>query len=82
MREVELEKVIQQAINDAEVGKTVALNFCGDPQIIDIKMKFKGGWEVTQTVIPGRIFEFTKGEDSYLLSIDITINPFNGIKHA
>lgn len=44
MREIEVEKVIQQAINDAEIGDTVALKFSGNPQIIDIKMKFKGGW--------------------------------------
>ncbi|GFD83908.1 hypothetical protein KUL118_67700 [Tenacibaculum sp. KUL118] len=82
MREIELEKSIQQAINDTEVGKKVALNFSGDPHIIDVKLKFKGGWEVTQTVIPGRMFEFTKGEGDLLLGIDISITPFSGLAGA
>ncbi|WP_192954746.1 hypothetical protein [Gallaecimonas mangrovi] len=45
-------------------------------------MEFKGGWEVTQTIIPGRAFEFTKGEGDFLVSIDITMNPYEGLASA
>ena len=80
MREHEVESVLRDAIEKASVGQKITLNFRGDPQIIDVELSFKGGWIVTQTIIPGRPFEFTKGEDGYLVGINITINPFAGIK--
>lgn len=82
MRELELEKVLQDTINNAAVGEKVALSFSGKPQIIDVEMTFKGGWVITQTIIPGKLFEFTKGEDGYLTHINITINPYSGIEHV
>jgi hypothetical protein len=45
-------------------------------------MTFKGGWVVNQTVVPGKLFEFTKGEDGYLISINITMNPYDGLKNV
>jgi len=80
MREFEVEKALKDAINETPAGKKVAINFRGNPQIIDVEMTFRGGWIVTQTIIPGRNFEFTRGEDGYLISIRITINPFSGIE--
>lgn len=82
MRENEVESVLYDAIEKAPVGQKIALNFDGTPQIIDVEMTFKGGWVVTQTIIPGRAFEFIKGEDGYLVGINIRINPFNGLKNV
>ncbi len=82
MREFEVESVLQDAIGKASVGQKITLNFKGDPKIIDVEMTFKGGWVVTQTIIPGRPFEFTKGEDGYLMGINITINPFEGVTNV
>jgi len=48
MREYEVENVLQDAIEKASVGQKIK----GTPQIIDVEMSFKGGWVVTQTIIP------------------------------
>ena len=82
MKEFDAENVLKDAIEKASVGQKITLNFCGDPNIIDVEMTFKGGWIVTQTIIPGKPFEFTKGEDGYLIGINITIKPFEGLKNA
>lgn len=80
MREFNTEKVILDAINDAKVGKKINLNFSGMQCIIDIEMTFKGGWVIRQEIIPGKSFEFTKGEEGYLENIVITINEYDGLK--
>lgn len=80
MREFDIEKTIQEAIESAPVGKKVIINFSGLPQIIDVEMSFAGGWVTTQTIIPGKSLEFIRGENSYLDGIKITINPYNGLE--
>ena len=80
MREFETEKTIQDAISMTPVGKEVKIQFSGNPNIIDIEMTFTGGWVVYQTIFPGKALKFTKGEDQYLESINITINSFDGLK--
>ena len=80
MKEFELKKTIQKAIESTHVGEKVTINFKGIPQIIDVEMSFAGGWIITQTIIPGKPFEFIRGENQYLNGITITINPYDGIK--
>ncbi|NOU50500.1 hypothetical protein HG263_08095 [Pseudoalteromonas sp. JBTF-M23] len=82
MREFEVEKVLKESLENTPVGEKITLNFSGVSNIIDVEMTFKGGWVVTQTIIPGKPFEFTKGEDGYLTGINITINPFDGLKNV
>jgi len=80
MREFDLEKTIQETIESTPVGEKVKINFRGIPQIIDVEMSFAGGWVITQTIIPGKPLEFVRGENQYLNSITITINPYNGLE--
>ena len=80
MREFDLEKTIQDAIESTPVGKKVIINFGGTPQIIDVELSFSGGWIITQTIIPGKPLEFTRGENQYLKNITITINPYEGLE--
>jgi|GEM_PF-3169287 len=80
MRELDLEKTIQEAIESTPVGKKVKINFRGTPQIIDVEMSFAGGWVLTQTIIPGKPLEFIRGENQYLNSIRINIHPYNGLE--
>lgn len=82
MRDIEAEKILNDVIENTPTGQTVTLDFGGEPNIIDIEMVFKGGWVVFDTVIPGKPFVFTKGEDGYLTSINITISPYDGMKSA
>lgn len=58
MSEIELERALQEQIAKTPVGEKVTLNFTGIPTIIDVEMSFAGGWRITQTIIPGRAFEF------------------------
>ncbi|CAG9001263.1 MAG: hypothetical protein CENE_03281 [Candidatus Celerinatantimonas neptuna] len=82
MREFEAEKVLNEMIENTPVGQTLTLDFGGGPNIIDIEIEFKGGWVIFDTVIPGKPFVFTKGENGYLTGINITITPYDGIKSA
>ncbi|MBW4966268.1 hypothetical protein KZZ04_07800 [Pseudoalteromonas sp. CR1] len=82
MREFELEQVLTDTIKRTPVGEDVTINFSGEANIIDVEMKFSGGWVITQTIVPGKPFVFTKGNDDFLQSINITINPFDGLKNV
>lgn len=81
MKEPELEKYLGEAISKAEVGQKIQVPFSGTAVgPVKIMMRFAGGWEVNQTLIPGMPLEFTKGEDGYLKELSITILPNEGIK--
>ena len=80
MRESNLEKTIQEAIESTPIGKKVIINFGGVPKIIDVELSFAGGWIITQTIIPGKSLEFIRGETQYLEGITITINPYDGLE--
>jgi hypothetical protein len=82
MREFEVENVLKESLSNTPVGEKITLNFSGVVNVINVEMTFKGGWVVTQTIIPGKPFELTKGEDGYLIGINITINPFDGLKNV
>ncbi|TMN33459.1 hypothetical protein [Pseudoalteromonas sp. S2755] len=82
MREFELEQVLTDTINRTQVGEDVTINFSGETNLIDVEMKFSGGWAITQTIVPGKPFVFTRGEDGFLQSINITIKPFDGLKNV
>lgn len=80
MREFACEKSLNDAISSAPVGQKINLMFAGIQKLIDIELTFKGGWVIRQEIIPGKSFEFTKGEDGYLEKIAITINEYDGLK--
>ncbi len=76
----EVASTIQNAIANTPVGEKVKIEFGGIPKIINVTMTFAGGWVVDQTIIPGKTFEFTRGDDQYLKDITITINDYDGLK--
>ncbi|HHG3502756.1 TPA: hypothetical protein ACPVZF_000002 [Vibrio parahaemolyticus] len=79
MENMDIAKIIENQINNTPIGKDVTINFKGAPTSVDIQMEFAGGWVITQTVIPGNSFIFTRGEDQYLKSISITFNKYEGL---
>ncbi len=80
MNDLDTENMIRHHLANTPVGGKVKIDFLGDPQIIEIEMIFAGGWAVSQKVIPGQAFEFIRGEDKYLETINITISPYHGPK--
>ncbi len=79
MEDMDLAQVISNQINNTPVGEDVTINFKGAPISVDIQMEFIGGWVITQTVIPGNSFTFTRDEDQYLKSISIIFNKYEGL---
>ncbi|SMF28308.1 hypothetical protein SAMN02745866_01812 [Alteromonadaceae bacterium Bs31] len=78
MQEMDTENLIKHHLANTPIGEKIKIDFLGDPQIIEIEMVFAGGWVVYQKVIPGQAFEFVRGEDRFLNSINITISPYHG----
>lgn len=79
-KNIELGGSLKKALDEAEIGKKVTMNFSGIPSNINVEMIFKDGWIVNQTILHGKSFELTKGEDGYLETINITMNSFEGIQ--
>ena len=78
--EENLARIFLETLEKTEVGEKLTINFKGLPRPVDVKYKFAGGWIVEQTLIPGMSIELTRGEDSFLEGIDITIQPNEGLK--
>lgn len=79
-RELDLEKVLKEAIENAPIGKEFNFTFTGMPQIIDVIFKFHSGWSFNQTLSPGQSLSFVKGDVSALEGITINFHPFDGLK--
>ncbi|HCG8028986.1 TPA: hypothetical protein NJ968_000634 [Vibrio parahaemolyticus] len=73
---------ISDKIKCTPVGEKVVIHFKGLPRSVDIEMVFTGGWIVTQTLVPGNPLVFTRGEDQYLETINITINEYEGLSQT
>jgi len=71
---------IQETIAKTPIGEKVIINFGGLPKLINVAMTFSGGWVINQTIIPGKSFEFIRGDDQYLKDITITIDDYDGLK--
>ncbi|MFP5499797.1 MAG: hypothetical protein ACLGJE_26970 [Gammaproteobacteria bacterium] len=72
-RNADVSQEIQDALERTEIGKKLILNFRGLPVPIEVKYFFRGGWVITQQLIPGMPLELVRGEDGHLESIDIKL---------
>lgn len=76
----EIKSALLNAIESAEIGKEININFSGVPQNIEIELAFKGGWRTYQTILPGQSFRLVKGEEGFLEEVKITFNKYDGIQ--
>ncbi|MBB6287622.1 MULTISPECIES: hypothetical protein [unclassified Pseudomonas] len=72
-RNAEVSQEIQDALERTQVGKKLTLNFKGLAVPIEVKYFFRGGWVVTQQLVPGMPLEVVRGEDGHLDRIDIKL---------
>jgi hypothetical protein len=79
-RNAEISDQITETLRNTAVGEKLIMNFRGEPTPVEVTYLFKGGWVVSQTLIPGMPLEITKGEDGYLEQIDIKLLPHDGLK--
>lgn len=78
--EPEVAAVLSDVMAKTPIGKTVRVNFSGDPTPVVVTFKFVGGWVVEQKLSPGMPLEFTRGDDKYLENISIDLLPYDGLK--
>lgn len=80
MRDEALAESIRNSILATEIGQKVTIQFNGIPSIVHVEISFVGGWNVKQALAPGQSIELIRGEDGYLDCVNITIDPFDGLK--
>ncbi|TWC27723.1 MULTISPECIES: hypothetical protein [unclassified Pseudomonas] len=75
-----LSELVSESLRTTPIGKSLIMNFRGEPTPVEVKYTFTGGWVVTQVLHPGVPLELVKGEDGHLLQVDITLLPYDGLK--
>jgi len=79
-RNAEMSLQFTESLRKTPIGKSLVMNFRGDPTPVEVKYTFTGGWVVTQILHPGVPLEIVKGADGHLLQVDITLLPYDGMK--
>lgn len=80
MREHSTEKYLAEALEKTPVGEELKIRFSGIPTLIEVEIKFIGGWAIKQSIAPGMELKLVKGEGQYLEDINITIDEYEGLK--
>lgn len=76
-REPELESLVAQHLAAAAIGQKIEIQFSGLPVPVRIEMRFRGGWVVEYTLVPGMPFELTRGEEGHLEVLNVTLMSYD-----
>lgn len=76
----DIAKTIQEAINQAPVGRLVRIKFPGFAGSVHIRITTRGGWVFEYTLIAGMDLELVRGNSDEIANIEITIQPRGELK--